>query len=287
MEEIIIKGARENNLKNINLSIHKNKLIAVTGLSGSGKSSLAYDTLQKECMRQYMESLGMVTDFLSKPKVDEIVGLSPSISVDQRLLNHNPRSTVGTLTEVYTYLRVLYARIGERRCPYCGMMFKPMGDAADSQADLSFDDEASGRTILSSVLTARRPTPDYHGHFSFNKPEGACPTCTGLGDVYEANLKLLVDESKSIQDGGILSWDWHWIKYYRDVFAAAEKLYGISLDFTVPIEQFDQRAKDYIYFGLRALGSSAIFPISRLPGMPLTAGLKDWPQTPEKTCPKG
>ncbi len=261
MEEIIIKGARENNLKNINLSIPKNKLIAVTGLSGSGKSSLAYDTLQKECMRQYMESLGMVTDFLSKPKVDEIVGLSPSISVDQRLLNHNPRSTVGTLTEVYTYLRVLYARIGERRCPYCGMMFKPMGDAADSQADLSFDDEASGEDYTVICPHCQKATPQITmAHFSFNKPEGACPTCTGLGDVYEANLKLLVDESKSIQDGGILSWDWHWIKYYRDVFAAAEKLYGISLDFTVPIEQFDQRAKDYIYFGVESPRFKRYFP---------------------------
>ena len=98
MEEYIeIQGARENNLKNLSLKIPKNKLVVLTGISGSGKSTLAFDTLQKECQRQYMASLGMVTDFLSKPKVDSIKGLSPSISVDQNLTNRNPRSTVGTV----------------------------------------------------------------------------------------------------------------------------------------------------------------------------------------------
>src|SRR5512137_544192 len=102
---ITIRGARLHNLKNITLSIPKNKLVVLTGLSGSGKSTLAFDTLHKEGQRQYLESLGLVTDHLSKPKVDRITGLSPSISVDQRQTNRSPRSTVGTATEVYTYLR--------------------------------------------------------------------------------------------------------------------------------------------------------------------------------------
>lgn len=120
---IEIKGARENNLKNISLRIPKNKLVVLTGISGSGKSTLAFDTLQKERQRQYMASLGMVTDFVSKPKVDSIMGLSPSISVDQHLTNRNPRSTVGTVTEVFTYLRLLYAKLGERPCPHCDWMY--------------------------------------------------------------------------------------------------------------------------------------------------------------------
>ena len=104
---ITIRNARLHNLKNVNLEIPKNQLVVLTGLSGSGKSTLAFDILHKEGQRQYMESLGMVTWGLSKPPVDSITGLSPSISVDQFLTNHSPRSTVGTATEVFTYLRNL------------------------------------------------------------------------------------------------------------------------------------------------------------------------------------
>src|SRR5215475_6317696 len=113
---ITIHNARLHNLKNVTLSIPKNKLVVLTGLSGSGKSTLAFDILHKEGLRQYMESLGMVPFGLAKPPVDAIVGLSPTISVDQHLTNHSPRSTVGTVTDVYTYLRVLFAGLGHR--PY-------------------------------------------------------------------------------------------------------------------------------------------------------------------------
>src|SRR5574339_378064 len=122
---ITIRNARLHNLKNVNLEIPKNQLVVITGLSGSGKSTLAFDILYKESLRQLFESLGMVTSGLSKPPVDSIVGLSPSISVDQHLTNHSPRSTVGTATEVFTYLRVLYARLGHRPCPRCGMDVPP------------------------------------------------------------------------------------------------------------------------------------------------------------------
>jgi excinuclease ABC subunit A len=107
---ISIRNARLHNLKNVNLDIPKNQLVVMTGLSGSGKSTLAFDIVHKESLRQLFASLGIVTDGLAKPPVDSIVGLSPSISVDQHLTNHSPRSTVGTVTEVFTYLRVLYAR---------------------------------------------------------------------------------------------------------------------------------------------------------------------------------
>src|SRR5690348_10487055 len=117
---ITIRGARLHNLKNITLAIPKNQLVVLTGLSGSGKSTIGFDILYKEGLRQYLESLGMVAFGLAKPPVDAISGLSPSISVDQHLTNHSPRSTVGTTTEVYTYLRVLFARLGHRPCPGCG-----------------------------------------------------------------------------------------------------------------------------------------------------------------------
>jgi len=127
MDKIIIKGARENNLKNIDLELPKNKLIVMTGVSGSGKSSLAFDTIYAEGQRRYVESLSAYArQFLGgtdKPDVDSIEGLSPSISIDQKTTNKNPRSTVGTVTEIYDYLRLLYARIG---IPYCPIHHKPI-----------------------------------------------------------------------------------------------------------------------------------------------------------------
>lgn len=122
-EKIIIKGAREHNLKNINLELPKNKLIVFTGVSGSGKSSLAFDTIYAEGQRRYVESLSSYArqflGVLNKPDVDLIEGLSPSISIDQKFISHNPRSTVGTITEIYDYLRLLFARIGKPYCPFC------------------------------------------------------------------------------------------------------------------------------------------------------------------------
>ena len=127
MDKIIIKGARENNLKNIDIELPKNKLIVMTGVSGSGKSSLAFDTIYAEGQRKYVESLSAYArQFLGgteKPDVDSIEGLSPSISIDQKTTNKNPRSTVGTVTEIYDYLRLLYARIG---IPYCPNHHKPI-----------------------------------------------------------------------------------------------------------------------------------------------------------------
>src|SRR5487761_1248953 len=124
LDSIVIKGAREHNLKNIDLTLPRNRLIVVTGLSGSGKSSLAFDTIYAEGQRRYVESLSSYArQFLGqmeKPDVDFIEGLSPAISIDQKSASRNPRSTVGTITEIYDYLRLLYARIGQPHCPKCG-----------------------------------------------------------------------------------------------------------------------------------------------------------------------
>ena len=121
MDKIIVKGARENNLQNIDIELPKNKLIVMTGLSGSGKSSLAFDTIYQEGQRRFVESLSSYArQFIGsseKPDVDSIEGLSPAISIDQKSASHNPRSTVGTVTEIYDYLRVLFARVGTPYCP--------------------------------------------------------------------------------------------------------------------------------------------------------------------------
>jgi excinuclease ABC subunit A len=122
-EYIYVKGAREHNLKNIDLAVPRDKLVVFTGVSGSGKSSLAFDTIYSEGQRRYVESLSTYArQFLGqmdKPDVDYIEGLSPSISIDQKSTSNNPRSTVGTVTEIYDYLRLMYARIGKPHCPNC------------------------------------------------------------------------------------------------------------------------------------------------------------------------
>src|SRR5277367_3517126 len=121
--DIVIKGAREHNLRNVDLVLPRNRLICLTGVSGSGKSSLAFDTLYAEGQRRYVESLSsFARQFLGqmpKPDVDLIAGLSPSISISQKSSGTNPRSTVGTITEIYDYLRVLFARVGKGHCPEC------------------------------------------------------------------------------------------------------------------------------------------------------------------------
>src|SRR3990167_1923941 len=152
-DKIIIKGAREHNLKNINLELPRNKMVIFTGLSGSGKSSLAYDTIFAEGQRRYIESLSAYArQFLArldKPDVDEIEGLSPAISIDQKAHSHNPRSTVATITEIYDYLRVLFSRVGKPHCPVCGEVIRKMTteEIVDAVTELVKKDK-SGNNLL-------------------------------------------------------------------------------------------------------------------------------------------
>jgi len=157
-DSIIIKGAREHNLKNIDLEIPRDSFTVITGLSGSGKSSLAFDTIYAEGQRRYIESLSAYArqflDMLEKPEVDLIEGLSPAISIEQKSTSGNPRSTVGTVTEIYDYLRLLYARIGTPHCYNCG---KPVRKQSASQIIDSILNQLKGKkvSILSPVVKGR------------------------------------------------------------------------------------------------------------------------------------
>jgi excinuclease ABC subunit A len=159
MEKISIRGARTHNLKNIDLDLPRNKLIVITGLSGSGKSSLAFDTLYAEGQRRYVESLSAYArQFLSmmeKPDVDLIEGLSPAISIEQKATSHNPRSTVGTITEIYDYLRLLFARVGEPRCPQHGvpLQAQTISQMVDTVLNLP---EGTKLMLLAPVVQARK-----------------------------------------------------------------------------------------------------------------------------------
>ncbi len=159
MDKIEVRGARTHNLKNINLTIPRDKLIVITGLSGSGKSSLAFDTLYAEGQRRYVESLSAYArQFLSlmeKPDVDHIEGLSPAISIEQKSTSHNPRSTVGTITEVYDYLRLLYARVGEPRCPEHQVPLKAqtISQMVDKVVELP---EGSKMMLLATIVKERK-----------------------------------------------------------------------------------------------------------------------------------
>ena len=258
-----IRNARLHNLKNVNLDIPKNKLVVITGLSGSGKSTLAFDILHKESLRQLFESLGIVTMGLSKPPVDSIVGLSPSISVDQHLTNHSPRSTVGTVTEVFTYLRVLYARLGHRPCPSCGQDVPPPTYEtpdddwrASEEAETDESPEGSYPCPHCGAAVPEMGMAD----FSFNKPAGACPTCTGLGVVRQVIVSRLIDENKSIAENAVEGWIEFQTNYYSQILQNAGRHFGFEFDPSTPIRDYSPAQRDLFLYGTESSQFRRHFP---------------------------
>ncbi len=353
-ENIVIKGARENNLKNIDVVIPRDKMTVVTGLSGSGKSSLAFDTVYAEGQRRYVESLSsyarMFLGQMDKPDVDSIDGLSPAISIDQKTTSRNPRSTVGTVTEIYDYLRLLYARIGAPHCPQCGreirqqtvdqivdrLMQLPEGTRLSLLAPVIRGKKGEHRKVLEDARRAgyiraradgilyelaeeipleknkkhtieivvdrivikegvrRRLTdstetalslsgglltavPADSGEelgfsqnyacpdcgisleeitprlFSFNNPQGACPTCSGLGIQLLIDPQLIMPNRKlSIENGGLNASGWGNVKadgISRMYFDALAKRYHFRL--SDPIETLSEEAVQAILYGTK------------------------------------
>lgn len=186
-DKLIIRGARHHNLKNINVDIPKNKLVVITGLSGSGKSTLAFDTIYAEGQRRYVESLSAYArqflEMMDKPDVDSIEGLSPAISIQQKTTSKNPRSTVGTITEIYDYLRLLYARIGIPHCPKCGR--KISNQSVESICESILKD-SEGRKILILAPLIRRKKGTYEKLFEQVKKSGYSRIRID-GDIVELN----------------------------------------------------------------------------------------------------
>ena len=354
-KEIIIKGARVNNLKNIDLVIPRDKLVVLTGLSGSGKSSLAFDTLYAEGHRRFVESLSsyarMFMGQMDKPDVDLIEGLSPSISIDQKTTSKNPRSTVGTVTEIYDYLRLLYARIGIPHCPIChkeirqqtqdqivdkiltlpegtrfmvlapivkaqkGMHEKVFADARksgfvrvrvdgnmyDLTEEITLDknikhtvDIVVDRLVIKpdvrsrlsdsvdsalkvadgkvTVVTVERDGTeqtlefsqkyacDEHGisfpeleprMFSFNNPIGACPECSGIGNMQMVSVKkVLTHPELSLRDGALAANGFKTMtedSWTGPLIAAVGEDFGFTLD--TPVKEYSKEALDALMYG--------------------------------------
>ena len=167
LENIVVRGAREHNLKNVNVTIPRNKLVVITGVSGSGKSSLAFDTIYAEGQRRYVESLSAYArQFLGrmdKPDVEYIEGLSPAISIDQKGVSHNPRSTVGTVTEIYDYLRLLFARVGRPHCYKCGRPVERQTVQRIVDSVLALPDRTRLQILAPMVRRRQRPARDASG----------------------------------------------------------------------------------------------------------------------------
>ncbi len=351
---ISIKGARENNLKNIDLEFPRDKLVVFTGLSGSGKSSLAFDTIYAEGQRRYVESLSsyarMFLGQMDKPDVDYIEGLSPAISIDQKTTSKNPRSTIGTVTEIYDYLRLLWARVGVPHCPKCGKEIKQQ--SIDQIVDRIMElPEKTRIQILAPVVRGRKGEhvkvfedakksgyvrvkadgivydlseeikleknkkhnieivvdrlvikPDIERRltdsaetalalsggilyvdlvsedkqlvfsqnyacddcgisieeltprlFSFNSPQGACPTCTGLGMQMRVDPELIIPNPElSIMDGAISASGWSNVRgdtISKMYFDALAKKYNFKL--TDPVKNLSKEAVDAILYGTK------------------------------------
>ncbi|MBC7646041.1 MAG: excinuclease ABC subunit A, partial [Pseudopedobacter sp.] len=170
---IVVRGARENNLKNIDVEIPRNQFVVITGVSGSGKSTLAFDTIYAEGQRRYVESLSAYArqflGLMQKPDVDSIVGLSPAISIDQKTTSHNPRSTVGTVTEIHDYLRLLYARVGTPYCPLCGRKIERQ---SASEMTLKLLEQFEGRRAILAAPVVRGRKGEYKKQIADLKKEG-------------------------------------------------------------------------------------------------------------------
>lgn len=253
MREIEITNAGEGNLKNISLKIPKNQLVVFTGVSGSGKSTLLVDVLFNECQRQFLEAMSF--QGIHKPNVERIRGVSPAILISQEDANRNPRSTVGTMTDVYTDLRMIFEKLGVRCCPHCG--------ATISSADCREETEKIGEDFhvyMYCSVCGKRMDKFTRTDFSFNTKEGACPACEGLGQVHAVREEAVLDEKRSLEAGAVLCWEKKYGEYQTGIFFAALQHYGIPIAAQTAVENYTELQKDILLHGLNEEKMKSLFP---------------------------
>lgn len=240
-DKIIIKGARQHNLKNISLKIPKNKFVVFTGVSGSGKSTLVFDIIHAESQRRFMSGLSAFSksnmEKIEKPRVEYISGLTPSLAIKQKGISKNPRSTVGTLTEISDYMRLLYSRIGVRTCSKCGREIKTLLYKNNKS------ECPNCHTLIKPLMSQ---------HFSANTPQGMCPHCKGLGVTPEIDLNILIqDEEVSILDGAL-----KWFGNLREGNKSTWPIFQLDLvfkhynvDIETPWKDLPESFKNVILYG--------------------------------------
>ncbi len=264
MSNIIISGVREGNLKNISLEIPRDKLIVFTGLSGSGKTTLAIDVIFQECQRQYLEAIGL--QGINKPKIDFIRNLSPAVLITQTEANKNPRSTVGTLTDIYTELRMVYEKLGVRVCPKCSEVIS----SAECKEEVE-KTEGDFKVFMYCSHCNYRMEKLTRTHFSYNTREGACPTCRGLGKVLTINKEKTVNEDLSLEDGAVDYWEQKYKEYQISSLYNAFQHYGVPIHANTPVASFSNAQKSILYYGVEGDEVKKLFP-GILPPKTVAAG---------------
>ncbi len=278
-DRIVIRGAREHNLKSVDLEIPRDQLVVLTGLSGSGKSSLAFDTIYAEGQRRYVESLSAYArqflEQMEKPDVDSIEGLSPAISIEQKTTSKNPRSTVGTVTEIYDYLRVLFARIGVPHCPSCGAVISAQSVQQMVDRVMALP-QGSRIMVLAPVVRGRKGEyrklffdlrrqgyvrvrvncaacgisfPEVSPRmFSFNSPYGACAACGGIGSRYEIDPGLVApNPARSLRDGALAPWAGTGATGFKQTLNVLARRY--KFDLATPWGKLSRKTRDIILHG--------------------------------------
>ena len=253
MDHIRIIGAKEGNLKNITVDLPRNKWIVLTGVSGSGKTTLAMDVLYQECQRQYLEAIGY--QGIRKPNIDAIGHVSPAIQIQQQAYNKNPRSTVGTVTDIYTDLRMLFEKLSTRDCPACGKKF----GSADcrEETEKTADDFKVFQYCPHCIQRMEKLT---RTHFSYNTREGACATCQGLGEVMKVAEAKVLHEELSPEEGAIVFWEKRYRDYQLESFYAACDHYGIPLEKNTPVKDFTPEQRVLLLKGTESEEFRRLFP---------------------------
>jgi len=250
-QDIILKNVTENNLKNVDIVIPKNKLVVLTGISGSGKSSIAFNTVHQECQYEYMESIGAASE-IARPKIGSISGLSPSICVNQNASRFNPRSTVGTLSDVFTYLRLIYAKLGEIKCECGQSLFSDIKRCKNEKIENvhDFEEEDYSDDSLICQNCGKSHVPLTMAHFSFNKPEGACQKCSGLGYIHTISIEKIINPSLRLFEGAVMFLPVSDMNWMTVVLENASRHYGFTFDVNAPVKDFCKPLKYLLLYGV-------------------------------------
>lgn len=241
-EHIIIQGAYEKNLKHLSLAIPREQLVVFTGVSGSGKTTLLFDVIFQEAQRQYLQAMGFLG--IEKPKVESIKYLSPAIHISQTYKNRNPRSTVGTVTAIYTELRMIFEKLALRSCSNCQGFF-----AQDASIDEVVKTKDSYNVFMTCPLCNQKVPKLTVSHFSFNTEEGACPHCQGLGVVWEVDLLSLLDEKLTLEEGAVKVWKHHYKEYEIERFKTALAYYKLPSAVGLPLAKFTDTQRALLLYG--------------------------------------